>query len=225
MSLLGKSCVGLHHWHTELNASRDMSHEKWGYMLIFWNMAGVPLTYCHATLYLATHDPSEYRLPTWFMISLYVTYIFAYWVWDSCNSQKNRFRQQEQGTLFLRKTFPQVPWQTIKNPTYIRCKNGGTLLTSGWYGMARKIHYTADMVQMMAWGLVTGFASPIPYFLPVFFLVMILHRVERDVHRCSLKYGEDWEEYKRQVPALFIPVSTLRIYRAINTTLWLTIMW
>ena len=216
MPLLGKYCTGLHHFRIiELNASysRDMTHEKWGYMLIFWNMAGVPLTYCHGTLYLATREPSKYCLPTWFITSLYVTYITAYWVWDSCNSQKNRFRQQEQGTLMLRKTFPQVPWQTIKNPTFIRCKNGGTLLTSGWYGMARKVHYTADMVQMISWGLITGFESPLPYFLPVFFMVMILHRVGRDVHRCSLKYGEDWEEYKRQVPALFIPVSILELVK------------
>ena len=27
----------------------DMSHVKWGFMLIFWNMAGVPLTYCHGS--------------------------------------------------------------------------------------------------------------------------------------------------------------------------------
>lgn len=184
-----------------------MAHEKWGFMLIFWNMAGVPLTYCHGTLWLARHHPSETAIPTWAVASLFTVYIFAYWVFDSCNSQKNRFRQQERGTLMLRKTFPQVPWQTVKNPTFIRCKNGGTLLTSGWYGLARKVHYTADMTQMLCWGLITGFKSPMPYFLPVFFLIMILHRAYRDVNRCSEKYGEDWEEYKRQVPYLFIPVS------------------
>ena len=169
-----------------------MSHEKWGYMLIFWNMAGVPLTYCNGTIYLANHHPSEYALPTWFVASLYVVYIFAYWVFDSCNSQKNRFRQMEHGTLVLRKTFPQVPWQTIKNPTFIRCKNGGTLLTSGWYGLARKVHYAADMTQMICWGLVCGFKSPLPYFLPTFFFVMILHRASRDIacaRRSMVKTG------------------------------------
>lgn len=62
-----------------------MSHEKWGYMLIFWNMAGVPLTYCHGTLYLVKHDPSEYAMPTFFVAALYIIHIFAYWVFDSCN--------------------------------------------------------------------------------------------------------------------------------------------
>jgi len=35
---------------------------------------------------------------------------------------------------------------------------------------------------------------------------MIAHRALRDIQRCEAKYGEAWEEYKRQVPYLFIPV-------------------
>lgn len=183
----------------------DMSHEKWGFMLIFWNMAGVPLTYCNGVLYLASRHPSEYAMSKTYLTVLYILLLVCYYVFDTCNSQKNRFRQQEKGTLIIRKTFPQLPWQTIKNPTFIRCKNGGTLLTSGWYGYARKIHYTVDTIGMITWGLICGFKSPIPYFLPVFFTIMILHRAQRDLHRCKLKYGEDWEEYKRQCPYLFIP--------------------
>ncbi|RPA82878.1 c-24(28) sterol reductase [Ascobolus immersus RN42] len=183
----------------------DMSHEKWGFMLIFWNMAGVPMTYCHCTLYLVNNDPSEYRFSNLTYGIFFVTLLFTYWVWDSCNSQKNRFRQMEKGTLQFRKTFPQVPWQTIHNPTFIRCKNGGTLLTSGWYGLARKIHYTVDWMGMMMWGLICGFKSPIPYFLPLFFTVMILHRATRDIAKCKARYGADWDEYCRQVPYLFIP--------------------
>jgi len=183
----------------------DMSHEKWGYMLIFWNMAGVPLTYCQGALYLVRNDPSVYKWSIPVNVAVYVTLLCAYYVFDNCNSQKNRFRQQEKGTLFIRKTFPQLPWHTIQNPTFIRCKNGGTLLTSGWYGLARKVHYAADFVQFGSWGLICGFGSPLPWFLPVFFMTMILHRTRRDTERCAKKYGADWEEYKRQVPYLFIP--------------------
>lgn len=125
----------------------------------------------------------------------------------------------EKGTLIARKSFPQLPWQTLKNPTYIKCKNGGTLLTSGWYGLARKVHYTADFCQMSSWGLICGFNSPIPWFLPCFFITMILHRAWRDTERCAKKYGEDWEEYKRQVPYLFIPVSLFNPLRRSNCSL------
>jgi delta24(24(1))-sterol reductase len=41
---------------------------------------------------------------------------------------------------------------------------------------------------------------------------MIVHRAIRDIQRCRKKYGKAWEEYERQVPYLFIPVSFARIY-------------
>ena len=71
---------------------------------------------------------------------------------------------------------------------------------------ARKIHYTCDMYFALTWALVTGFGSPMPWFYPVFFAIMITHRAYRDIQRCEKKYGDTWEEYKRQVPYLFIPV-------------------
>ncbi|PHH80155.1 hypothetical protein CDD80_2693 [Ophiocordyceps camponoti-rufipedis] len=182
----------------------DMYYEKWGFMLIFWNLAGVPLSYCHCTIYLANHDPSEYRWNRWALAALYVAYLFWYWVWDSCNSQKNRFRAMESGRLVSRNTFPQVPWQTLHEPKTIVSPQG-TILVDGWYGLARKIHYTADVWFAVSWGLITGFKSPFPWFYPVFFCCMIAHRASRDIHRCRTKYGDAWLEYERRVPYLFIP--------------------
>ncbi|KAF4125671.1 Delta24(24(1))-sterol reductase [Geosmithia morbida] len=182
----------------------DMYYEKWGFMLIFWNLAGVPLSYCHCTIYLANHDPAEYRWNRYALAAFYVAYLFWYWVWDSCNSQKNRFRAMEKGKLIPRRTFPQVPWQTVHNPKTIQSPEG-TILVDGWYGLARKIHYTADAWFSISWGLITGFHSPFPWFYPVFFCCMIAHRASRDIHRCRTKYGDAWIEYEKRVPYLFIP--------------------
>ena len=190
-----------------------MYYEKWGFMLIFWNMAGVPLSYCHCTIYLATHHPAEYHWNRYALTALYVSYLFVYWVWDSCNSQKNRFRQAERGQVVWRRTFPQVPWQTVKNPKTITSANGDVILVDGWYGLARKVHYTCDAFFAICWGLITGFKSPFPWFYPVFFCCMIAHRAWRDIHRCRNKYGEAWLEYERQVPYLFIPVSVRSLHR------------
>ncbi|KAK9455519.1 ergosterol biosynthesis ERG4/ERG24 [Dipodascopsis uninucleata] len=183
----------------------DMFYEKFGFMLLFWNMAGVPFTYCHCTLYLANHDPKEYQWSVYYNVAIYFMLLGSYYVFDTTNSQKNRFRQQMYGTLIERKTFPQLPWQTIKNPTYIKCKNGGTLLTSGWYRYARKIHYTVDFCQSLSWALITGFNSPLPYFYPTFFFCVLAHRAHRDIGRCKIKYGDDWKEYERICPYLLIP--------------------
>lgn len=110
----------------------DMYYEKWGFMLIFWNLAGVPLTYCHCTIYLANHAPSTYVWNKYALAFLYVAYIFVYWVWDTTNSQKNRFRAKDSGGAITRKAFPQLPWQTVENPKVIQSEDGDTILADGW---------------------------------------------------------------------------------------------
>jgi len=180
-------------------------------MLIFWNLAGVPLSYCHCTLYFANNlaTATEWSIPAFrtpLLIFLFTSYLFVYWVWDSTNSQKNRFRQQERGQLVVRNTFPQLPWQTLTNPRTITTPSGDKILVDGWYRYARKLHYTCDAYFALAWGAITGFESPFPWFYPVFFTVMILHRAYRDIQRCRVKYGDSWTEYEKMVPYLFIPV-------------------
>jgi delta24(24(1))-sterol reductase len=186
----------------------DIFYEKWGYMLIFWNFAGVPFSYCYSTLYLLnrsiTNEPVQHS--TFYMTTLFVTLLAAYYVWDTANSQKNRFRMQQRGTYVERNTFPQLRWGTIKNPTFVQTKHGNKLLTGGWWGVARKIHYTADLIMALSWGLVTGFDSYIPYFYVTFFTVVLIHRVGRDHIHCKGKYGADFDEYCRQVPYVFIPL-------------------
>ncbi|KAF2724680.1 delta(24(24(1)))-sterol reductase [Polychaeton citri CBS 116435] len=183
----------------------DMYYEKLGFMLVFWNMAGVPLSYCHCTIFLANHDPATYAWPKYLLVPLYASYLFAYWVWDTGNSQKNMFRASEKGYQQHRKTFPQLPWKFVDNPQYIKTETGDSLLVDGWYKYARKIHYTADTWFAICWGLITGFHSPFPWFYPIFFCVMITHRAWRDIQRCKEKYGTAWEEYEKRVPYLFIP--------------------
>ena len=110
-----------------------MYTEKLGFMLAFWNLAGVPLSYCHCTIYLANNAPSEYHWNRYALVLFYTSYIFMYWVWDTANSQKNRFRHQERGTLTIRKApLSQLPWGTISNPDTIPTKTGDSLLVDGW---------------------------------------------------------------------------------------------
>ncbi|KAJ5376425.1 hypothetical protein N7509_013311 [Penicillium cosmopolitanum] len=139
--------------------SWDMYFEKLGFLLTFWNMAGVPFTYCHCALYLANHEPSEYHWNP-YLLSIFATvYIFFYWVWDSANGQKNAFRHAEKGRFanLKRKTFPQVPWQAIENPKIIETDTGDNIMVDGWFAIVRKPNYVPDMFFSMSWGLITGF--------------------------------------------------------------------
>lgn len=183
----------------------DMFHEKWGWYLIYWNFAGVPFVYCFQSIYILKNS-AKISLPPWFHMSCFITLLLAYYVWDTAQSQRNRFRMMWNDTYVPRNTFPQLPWGTLdKNAKHLDTRAGSKLLIDGWWAYARKIHYTMDIIMALLWGLVCGFDSFIPYFYVIFFTAMIIHRNGRDQYRCAKKYGEDWVKYTSIVPYVFIP--------------------
>lgn len=182
----------------------DMFYEKYGWMLCFWNFSGVPFVYCIQSFYIYKNT-LKIQLSPMYMTFLFVTLAFAYYVWDTSQSQRNRFRMSKNGSYKPRNTFPQLPWGTLEKPEYLTTKAGSELLIDGWWRYARKIHYTADIYMALSWGLACGFGSFIPYFYVVFFTSMIIHRALRDIDRCQRKYGNDWNIYCQKVPYLFIP--------------------
>lgn len=134
-----------------------------------------------------------------------VVLLFAYYIWDTAQSQRNRFRMKLKGTYVERFAFPQLPWGTLENPSYLKTECGSYLLTDGWWKYARKIHYTADIVMASIWGLSCGFTGVLPFYYPIFFTIMIFHRYNRDNERCQAKYGKDWEKYCSIVKYVWIP--------------------
>lgn len=180
----------------------DIFQEKCGWMFVFWNFTMIPFAYSFQAFYILKNNP---QYPFIFTLLLFIALFAAYYVWDTANSQKNRFRMQQRGTYVPRHTFPQLPWGTLKEPRYLKTAKGDLLLIDGWYAYARKIHYTADIIMATTWGLCCGFSGLLPYLYPAFFIVMIVHRYFRDDRRCAKKYQEDWERYQKAVPYIFIP--------------------
>lgn len=175
----------------------DMFYEKFGWMLCFWNVAGVPFLYCISSVYLyhtKCNISDELYYFTLFLLTL------SYYVWDTANFQKADFKSPNVN----RTTFPILPFSFVKNQKHIDTPHG-RILVDGWYKYARKIHYTADIFMALCWGLSCGFGSLVPYFYLVFFTGMILHRYTRDDARCEKKYGAYWKQYKQLVPYIFIP--------------------
>ncbi len=181
----------------------DIFYEKWGWMLIFWNFAGVPFVYAFNSWYLAGRDPFSHSLP--YTVGCFALLFVSYYVWDTSQSQRNRFRMQRRGTFVKRRAFPQLPWGTLKEPRTLQTAQGNELLIDGWWRYARKIHYTADVGMALSWGLICGFDHFLPFFYVTFFVLMIAHRARRDITRCRAKYGEDWDRYVAEVPHLFVP--------------------
>jgi len=48
-------------------------------------------------------------------------------------------------------------------------------------------------------------SSPIPYFYPVYLLILLIWRESRDEARCAEKYREIWAEYRKLVPWRILP--------------------
>ncbi|CAF1415365.1 unnamed protein product [Adineta ricciae] len=188
----------------------DIFYEKWGWMLIYWNLAGVPFVYAFQAYYILVNSLRTQNLSGGVSMTLitilFIVLFVAYYVWDSSLSQKIRFRMQQQGTYITRNAFPQVPWNVIKNPKYLKTECGSPLLVDGYFKYCRKPQYTADICMSILWALSCHqWPGLLPYFYPIFFTSMIIHRYTRDMARCERKYDKDWKIYCERVPYAFIP--------------------
>jgi Delta14-sterol reductase len=57
----------------------------------------------------------------------------------------------------------------------------------------------------LAWCLLCGFGSPIPYFYVVYLIILLVHRERRDYDTCARRYGTDWHFYCAKVPYRIVP--------------------
>lgn len=188
----------------------DMFHENFGWMLNFWNVSGVPFLYCFQSKYILKHSIQlTNELSNAFAFFVFLLLLLGYYCFDTSNCQKCSNKVQG----IKRNIFPQLPWAILNPDTaairYIATPHGN-LLVDGWYAHVRKMQYTGDIIMALSWALACGFHSLLPYFYPLFFTCMIVHRQSRDEVRCKEKYGKYWDVYVKEVPNVFLP--SLKFY-------------
>jgi delta14-sterol reductase/lamin-B receptor len=167
----------------------DITTDGCGYMLIFGDLVWVPYTYSLQSRYLVDHDP---YLSWYTLLCIVLVNIFGYCIFRGANGQKDTFRRNPESS-------------EVSHLTYLQTKRGTKLLTSGYWGLARKINYTGDWIMGLSWCMVCGFDSIVPYYYAIYFAILLVHRSVRDDHMCQEKYGDDWDRYKEFVPYRFIP--------------------
>jgi steroid 5-alpha reductase family enzyme len=173
----------------------DIVMDGFGFMLAFGDLAWVPAMYslqprfiaAAAGIAAASHPTSQIHLILCAIVGATGFYIFR-----SSNAQKDTFKKDP--------THPSV----VSLPV-IRTEAGGSLLAGGWWGAARHVNYAGDLLLALAMSLTTGFVTPVTYFYPIYFAVLLWHRELRDDHKCAAKYGRAWEEYKKRVPYAIFP--------------------
>lgn len=171
-------------------STMDIKHENFGWMLCWGDFPWVPFTYSLQAMYLVEHT---HRLHPLAIAGLILLNVAGYLLFRGVNSQKDRFRRDPDDFVWGKK------------PTYIKTKRGTLLLTSGFWGIARHLNYLGDLMMGLAWCLVCGFGSIIPYFYIIYFTGLLLHRQWRDDKMCQAKYGKSWDEYRRKVPWKIVP--------------------
>ncbi|XP_028916424.1 delta(14)-sterol reductase TM7SF2 isoform X1 [Ornithorhynchus anatinus] len=177
-------------WHEEaVLTAVDVTHDGFGFMLAFGDLAWVPFTYSLQAQFLLGH-PQPLGLPAACAICLLDA--IGYYIFRGANSQKNIFRRDP--------TDPRVAGlQTIPTAT------GRRLLVSGWWGLVRHPNYLGDLIMALAWSLPCGVTHLLPYFYVLYFTALLVHREARDERQCLRKYGLAWRDYCRRVPYRILP--------------------
>jgi protein-S-isoprenylcysteine O-methyltransferase Ste14 len=171
-------------------STMDIVHDHFGFMLCFGDSVWVPFTYSLQAYYLITRVRT---LPPWAVAVFAMLFTAGYLIFRITNLQKHRFREDPARPLWGRK------------PEYIQTGQGNKLLVSGFWGWSRHFNYVGDILMAVAWSLPCLFGSLLPYFYPIYFSILLIHRERRDFRRCSTKYGKDWEQYCKRVRWRIVP--------------------
>ena len=177
----------------------DIQHDHFGWMLAWGDCVWLPFMYTLQGLFLVFHPVELSHSYAAFVTTLGLV---GFWIFVSSNNQKDRFRRTD-GLAPI--------WNKL--PTYVDCEyqtadgvvNRSKLLTSGWWGIARHMNYTGDLLLSLCYSLVCGFGYIFPYFYFLFMIILLVHRCLRDEDRCRRKYGLGWKKYCDQVPFRLIP--------------------
>jgi Delta14-sterol reductase len=164
----------------------DITDEKFGFMLVWGDLVYVPFLYSLPCWWLL-EQTTRFSTPHW--LSLCAFFLLALWIFRDANWQKERFKRDREVAIWGKRA------ETV----------GGSLLVSGWWGVARKINYAGEIGVYLAFALTAGTTSIFPYLLPLSLLVLLTQRAARDDRKCRAKYGELWREYCARVRYRIFP--------------------
>lgn len=170
-------------------STMDIIYEGFGFMLSFGDLAWVPFLYCLQGRYLL-ENPRP--IPYYCLFGIVFLNFVGYFIFRGSNSQKNEFRKNPQNPALAH-------LETLSTGTRKK------LLVSGWWGVCRKPNYLGDIIMAVAWSLPCGFNAILPYFYPMYFFILLVHRERRDDALCRKKYGASWDRYCEKVKYRIIP--------------------
>ena len=107
----------------------DIVSDGFGFMLVFGDLAWVPFIYTLQTKYLSLFPVHLSMANVAMVVALN---LFGLYVFRASNGEKDRFRRNSDDP-------------SCAHLKYMKTERGSKLLTSGWWGMARKINYAGKL--------------------------------------------------------------------------------
>ncbi|ESL10171.1 C-14 sterol reductase [Trypanosoma rangeli SC58] len=168
----------------------DIVHDGFGFMLCFGDLTWVPFTYTLKTKFLAYHPV---KLSNGYVACVCLVAVVGYIIFRGSNSQKNKFRQNPRD-------------KAVSKLKVMKTARGKSLIISGYWGVCRHPNYMGDWLMTFSWSALTGTMALLPYYQPVYFAVLLMHRQLRDERQMAEKYGEaDWKKFCSIVRYRLIP--------------------
>lgn len=168
----------------------DITTDGFGFMLCFGDLTWVPFTYTLQAKYLASHPVYLHPAALLFCTLLVVV---GYLIFRGANTEKNRFRSN-----------PSDP--RVAHLKVMKTSKGKSLIISGYWGICRHPNYVGDWLMSVGWAALTGNVALLPYFHPIYFGSLLMHRQLRDEQQMKEKYGAaDWRKFCSIVRYRLIP--------------------
>jgi len=175
-------------WETGYFNTIDIMHDRAGFYICWGCLVFLPIIYTLPTLYLVK---AEYNLSYNKAILVFTIGLYAIYMNYSIDLQRQEFRNNKL------KSMPYI------NANYIDEEGNykqNKLLLGGYWGMARHINYTFELLAALMWTVPAGYSHLYPYIYVIYLTILLLHRIKRVEDRCEQKYKKDWDEYKAIVP-------------------------
>jgi len=174
----------------------DINLEHFGWYLAWGDLVWLPFMYTIQIPMLInqTENISNFRV----FICL-LLFIIGYYIFRTTNYQKDLFKSLNNCIIWGKPAnYINVKYKTLNGEIH-----DSKLLISGFWGVSRHFNYLGDILIAISFSLPCN--NIIAYFYPLYMIILLLARIERDEHKCSKKYQDYWQQYKYIVKWKLIP--------------------
>ncbi len=141
----------------------------------------------------STIDLQYPNIPLWLIFSYIMLFLLGWILSRGANMQKYYYKTEPE------KSFLGMAPKTITN-------GNQKLLVNGFWGVSRHINYLGEILMGLAIALSVGHPEVLWVWLyPLYYIALLVARQIDDDKRCSLKYGNLWENYTKKVKYRIIP--------------------